>query len=287
MTDAPQGLSENQQKLMDDFLQRAALGIERAHFAEKAQEEQLLQETDKLQKALLDSVSHSLRTPLTSIIGAVGGLLKSSAVSNQAIVREYLEPAYEEAVHLNRLVDNLLDMARLEAGAVSATRELCDISEVIGNAIGRIGGETRRQRISMEVPPNVPMISMDYILIADVMVNLLDNALKYSPPDSPIKIEARLKSGQLEVRVMDRGPGIPEEHLESIFEKFRRGSQGQGLGLGLSICKGFVEVHGGHIWAERRAQGGTAFVFTLPIRQLEAPKSAAGPRMAECDVKIG
>ena len=238
--------------------------------ANRAKSESLaLQETDKLQKALLNSVSHNLRTPLASVIGAINTVLEDGALLDAPTQQSLLKTAQEEARKLDRLVQNLLDMTRLEGGAIRVRTELCDVHHVVGAALEQLGRATRGHAISTTFLPDMPLVPMDQVLIVQVLVNMLDNALKYSPDEGPIEIEARLNSGQLEVRVLDRGMGISEQELERVFEKFYRGaSQGaaRGAGLGLSICKGFVEAHNGRILAKCREQGGTEVAFFLPVQ---------------------
>lgn len=258
------------QQLLRSFMGQAALAITRADLVTKAQEAEVLQETDKLQKALLNSVSHNLRTPLASIIGALNTVLEDGALLDAATQQSLLKTAQEEARKLDRLVQNLLDMTRLEGGTVRVRTEPCDVHELVGAALEQLGKATRTHSVSITIAHDIPFVSMDQVLIVQVLVNMLDNALKYSPREAPIEIEARLDSGQLEIRVLDRGMGISEQELERVFEKFYRGaSQGtaMGAGLGLSICKGFVEAHNGRMLAKRRPQGGTEVAFFLPLRQ--------------------
>ncbi|MDQ2947504.1 MAG: DUF4118 domain-containing protein [Acidobacteriota bacterium] len=258
----------DQQQLLDTFLNQAALAITRADLAEKAARAELLQETDRLQKALLNSISHNLRTPITSVVGALNTVLEDGALLDAATQRHLLETAQGEATKLNRLVQNLLDMSRLEGGAIHVKKELCDVHDVIGAALEQLGEPTRKHPISITVAPGLPLVSMDQVLIVQVLVNLVDNALKYSPVDAAIEIEAGLNGGQLEIRVADRGKGIQEHDLERVFEKFFRGASPgapRGAGLGLSICKGFVNAHGGRIGAKRRSEGGTEVAFFLPV----------------------
>jgi two-component system sensor histidine kinase KdpD len=227
-----------------------------------------LRAIDKFQKALLNSVSHNLRTPLASVIGALDSVLEDGALLDAATQQSLLRTAQEEAKRLNWLVQNLLDMTRLEGGAIRVKKEPCDLHDVVGAALHQLGEMARDQPISVQIVPGLPLVPMDYVLIVQVLVNVLDNALKYSPGDAPIEIEASVDAGQLEIRVLDRGRGIPEEELERVFEKFFRGAAPgtpRGAGLGLSICKGFVEAHGGQMFAKCRVLGGTEIAFFLPV----------------------
>lgn len=266
--DAGGMLPPGQQQLLGTFLNQAALAITRANLAQQARRAELLQEADKLQKALLNSVSHDLRTPLVSIIGGLNSVLHDSAVLDEATQRALLETARDEAVRLNRLIQNLLDMSRLEGGGILAKTEPCDVHDVVGAALEQLGEVAHSHPISAVIDPDLPLVPMDHALIVQVLVNLLDNALKYSPAASPIEVGAGLDQGQLQIRVRNAGNDIPGQELERVFDKFFRGSSARssrGAGLGLSICKGFVEAHHGRIWARRRPEGGTEFAFSLPL----------------------
>jgi two-component system sensor histidine kinase KdpD len=261
-------LPPGQLQLLDAFMNLASLALMRAELARRAHRVEVLQETDKLQKALLNSVSHNLRTPITSIAGAINSLLEDGALFDAATQRRLLETAQNEAAKLNRLVQNLLDMSRLEGGVIRVKTEPCDVHEVVGAALEQVGESARQRQISITIDPCLPLVPMDQVLIVQVLTNLADNALKYSPVDSPIEIDARLNDGQLEIRVADRGKGIQEQDLERVFEKFFRQASPEGprgAGLGLSICKGFVNAHGGRIWARCRRRGGTEISFFLPM----------------------
>lgn len=244
----------------------------RARSQQKTQNPAPPAETEKLQKALLNSISHNLRTPLASIIGTLSTLQEDqyARVIDEATKRELVDTARAEAERLNRLVGNLLDMSRLDAGAVRVRMDPCDVQDVIGAALEQLGGTLSSRLIDVSVPPDLPFIRMDFVLIAQVLVNLLENALKYSRPETPIRVEARLSKETLEISVLDNGDGIPEPELANAFEKFNRAgrtSETGGIGLGLSICKGLVEAHHGRIWAQRRNPHGTAVTFSLPFER--------------------
>jgi two-component system, OmpR family, sensor histidine kinase KdpD len=263
-------LPADQQQLLGAFVNQAALAITRAQLAEEAQRAKLLQETDKLQKALLNSISHNLRTPMASVTGALNSVLEDGHLLDPSTQRELLETAREESKRLDRLLRDLLDMTRLEGNAIHIKTELCDVQDVVGAALAQLGQPAKLRRMSVVVPPDLPLIPMDSALIAQVIVNLLENALKYSEAESPIAIEAQLAGDELQLSVLDGGNGIPEEDVERVFEKFYRGASAggaKGAGLGLSICKGFIEAHNGRIWVERRPQGGTEVKFTVPTEQ--------------------
>ncbi len=245
-------LSLEQRESLVAFANQAALSIERAVLAEQAKEAELLSAADKLQTALLNSISHDLRTPLVSITGALSSLEQDDRRLDESAQRSLIHTAREESDRLNRLVGNLLDMTRLEAGAMKVKREPCDVEDLIGTAIGQMENRLSGRNVKVDVQPGTPMISADFVLIVHVLSNLLDNALKYSPKESPLEVRGRPAGKEVEITVMDRGIGIPEDDLDRVFDKFyrvQRPEQVTGTGLGLAICKGIVEAHGGLIWA--------------------------------------
>lgn len=261
-------LAARQYRVLEAFATRAALALGRAELEQKAHEAQLLEETDRLQKALLNSISHNLRTPLATVTGTLRSLLEDTAILDESTRQEMLINAEEQATRLNRLVGNLLDMSRLEAGAVRVKPEPCDIQDVVGAALEQLGEAARCRPIRLRLPAHPLLVNLDFVLVTQVLVNLVDNALKYSADDRPIEIQVRETDGQAEVEVIDHGEGIPQEHLEKAFERFYRCGRsdgGTGAGLGLSICKGFVEAHGGRIRVRRGAEGGTTVAFTIPM----------------------
>ena len=265
--DVSRHLTPEQVRLLEAFASQAALAIERVQLADQAHEAQLLQTTEKLQSALLNSISHDLRTPLASITGVLSTLQEDDGMG-KALRDSLLENAREEADRLNRLVGNLLDMTRIESGAIQVAREPCDVQDVIGTALEQVGDHLGDHPVSVDIPADIPLVPMDFVLIERVLVNLLDNAIKYSPSQAPIEIQARIASEHLEIKVQDRGLGIPVEELELVFDKFyrvQRPGSVSGTGLGLAICKGIVEAHGGSMHAEQRAGGGTVMTMILPL----------------------
>jgi len=261
-------LGPEQRRLLEAFASQSALAIERAQLAEQARQAQLLQATEKLQTALLNSISHDLRTPLVSITGVLSSLKEGGPGLQGSLQASLVDTALEEADRLNRLVGNLLDMTRLESGALSLAREPADIQDVIGAALDQLGSRLGNCPVSVHIESDLPLVPIDFVLIVHVLVNIIDNAMKYSPDDAPIEILARLKEQIVEIEIYDRGLGIPQEDLERVFEKFYRVHRPEsitGTGLGLSISKGIVEAHGGKIWAHNRPGGGSILTLALPV----------------------
>jgi two-component system sensor histidine kinase KdpD len=227
-------------------------------------------ETEKLRSSLLSSVSHDLRTPLATIKGSIEGLLELGNTMGAATRMDLLENIHDETDRLERLVTNLLEMTQLEAGAIQAKKEPNDPLDVIGSAVARVQKRMNGRKLEMMVPPDLPLVPMDGLLIGQVVTNLLDNALKYTPEGSPITMTSLTDKNQWVVEVADRGPGVPEEDLPYLFDKFYRGPQKEnksGAGLGLAICRGIVDIHGGTLIAENRPEGGMFFRLTLPLEE--------------------
>ena len=276
-------LAPESQRLLEPFAIQAALAIERAHLAQKAEQSQLLQATERLERSLLNSISHDLRTPLSSIMGALSSLRYEGNSPEAESKRELMDLAWEEAGRMNRFISNLLDITRLEAGVLKIKREPYDVQDLLGSCLASLEPRLKERRVKIDLPPNLPLVPMDSVLMAQVLINLLDNALKYSPPDGIIEIAARTRENWLEVEVADQGPGIPKEYLMQVFNKFFRLSRHEefsGTGLGLAISKGIIEAHGGEIWAENRPGGGSKIIFTLPltISGTESKSSTLDPR---------
>jgi two-component system, OmpR family, sensor histidine kinase KdpD len=258
--------SPDQLHQLETFANQTALAIERAQLADEAQQTQVRMETERLRNSLLSSVSHDLRTPLATITGAATTILENGAKLNERTRQGLLESVREEAERLNRLVQNLLEMTRLESGALQLRREWHPLEEVIGAALSRLGKELGDRRVETRVPPDLPLVPLDDVLIEQVLVNLLDNAVKYTPGGSPLRIMATSTGEAITVEVADHGPGLPRGEEDRVFEKFYRAIPGgRGAGLGLAICQGIVKAHGGNIWAQNLPEGGVAFLFTLPL----------------------
>jgi two-component system sensor histidine kinase KdpD len=263
--------------LLETLAGQIAVAIERSLLAEEAQRAQLRIEAERLRGALLSSVSHELRTPLTSITGAASTLMTDGDRLDAGTRRNLAEAIHEEAGRLTRLVSNLLEMTRLESGVTVVRREPRRLEGVVGAALTGMGRRLGGHPVSTDLPATLPPVSIDGALIQQVFLNLLDNAVKYTPEGCPIEITARASDGEVTVSVADRGPGLPADVLERIFEKFYRAKTAArrgGAGLGLTICRAIVQAHGGRIWAENRPGGGLVFHFTLPLS--EQPATAPG-----------
>lgn len=262
-------ISPEQRRLLETFAGQIAVALEHSKLSAQAEQARLLEATDRFRSALLSSISHDLRTPLAAIMGSVTSLLDEGAQLTSQARFDLLMTIEEDAARLNRLVGNLLNMTKLEAGALKPERDWHSIEEVIGAALARM--RTNEREIKVDIEPDLPLVPLDFVLIEQVMLNLLDNAIKFSPAGSPIEICARRENDLMRVSVSDHGVGIPASELEAIFEKFHRvkASGAPGTGLGLSICKGIVEAHHGRIWAERRSEGGARITFTLPAPEFE------------------
>jgi two-component system sensor histidine kinase KdpD len=256
---------------LETFANQTALALERALLADESEDTRVRMETERLRNSLLSSVSHDLRTPLAAITGGVSAILKNGPGLDEVERRELLQSVRDEAERLNRLVQNLLEMTRLESGTLELRKEWHPLEEVVGAALHRLGPRLAGRRVNTRVPPDLPLVAIDDVLIEQVLVNLLDNALKYTPSGSPINILATATDRAVTVEVADRGPGLPPGQEAKVFEKFYRAEpvDGRGTGLGLAICQGIVRAHGGRIWAQNLPEGGVAFLFSLPIT--EAP----------------
>jgi len=263
-------LTPDERRLLDALCDQAAVAIERISLAKGLDEARVLAETERLRGALLTSISHDLRTPLASILGAVSSLRSFPERYGAAEREELLTTLQEEAERLNRFVSNLLDMTRIESGAVDLKLELIDVAEIVGSALQRAGNVLAGHRVEVAIESGLPMLRLDAVLFEQVLFNLLDNAAKYSPADSRIDIRATRDGELVEIEVVDEGPGIPPADFERIFDKFYRvhaqDRRRAGTGLGLAICRGFVEALGGWIVARnRRDRSGAVLMIRMPV----------------------
>jgi len=256
-----------ERRFLEAFAAQMGVAVERTQLADERERARVETEREQLRSALLSSVSHDLRTPLGVIEGAASTLLDAEVALDEPTRRDLLLSIHEEAERLNRRVRNLLDMTRFEGGAVKLDLEWQSLEEVVGAALSRLETRLSGRAVEVDLPVDLPLVRCDAVLIEQVLVNLVENALKYSPAGTPLGVSAQEKEGLVIVRVTDRGPGIPPGEQERIFEKFyravRRGDPG-GVGLGLAICRAIVSAHGGRIWAENRDGGGAAVHFALP-----------------------
>lgn len=260
----------------------AALMAERAALAEEARAASFKARTEEMRSTLLSAVSHDLRTPLAAITGAATTLRDSSVELDRARRDDMVATVCEEAERMERLIGNLLDMTRIESGALSVRREWVPLEEVVGSALTRLESRLARREVRCALPEELPLVEVDPVLIEQVFVNLLENAVKYTPETTPIDVVARAlpaPGGGVEVTVADRGPGFSEGTEARLFERFYRapGVVG-GVGLGLSISRGIAEAHGGSLTARPRPGGGAEFVLGLPSTgpAPEVPVEAAG-----------
>ncbi|WP_420959849.1 ATP-binding protein [Brucella sp. IR073] len=269
-------LTPDEHRLLDALIDQAALAIERVHLVEDMDRVERAAETDHLRSALLTSISHDLKTPLAGIIGAAGTLKDYSGALDDEAKGEMLSTIIDESERLNRFIANLLDMTRIESGAVPAQPQLGlhYLGDIAGSALKRAQKITAGHKVEVDIPPGLPMLRLDPVLFEQVLFNLLDNAAKYAPPGSTIRIDAWEGDGAAVIEVMDEGPGIPVEDLERVFDTFYRVGKGDqtraGTGLGLSICRGFVAAMGGTITAGNRADShGAVFTILMPLPREE------------------
>ncbi len=256
-------------RLLEALARQAALAVERTRLVDEATTLQLVAESEQLKSAILHSVSHDLRTPLVAIKGAVSNLLDNAVDWDEQAQHMFLETIDLESDRLNRLVRNLLDMSRIEAGAALPPREPALFEDVLGPVLYRLKSSLGDHPLDVEIPPDLPLVPMAVLQVDQILANLIENAAKYAPAGTPIRVGASMVDGALQVDVSDRGPGVPPDQRERIFDKFYRLGEPEtthgGTGLGLSICKYWVEAHGGRIWVRPREDGGAVFSFTLPI----------------------
>ncbi|KQX51949.1 DUF4118 domain-containing protein [Paenibacillus sp. Root444D2] len=259
-------------RIIEALSDLAAVAISRVKLANEAKVAQLTAESEKLRTALLDSLSHELRTPLATIIGSVTGLLEGEDVFGPEDRRELLLTTREGATRMNRLVGNLLGMVRIESGMLRLNKQWCGVEDIVGVALTQLNDALLHRKVNIHLAPDLPSVPMDEVLIEQVLINVISNAIKYSPDGSEIVIEADHKQDMLDLTIKDEGAGIASGDLERVFEKFYRGHLTKhipGTGLGLAICKSIVEAHGGHIAAMNNGDRGTAIRISLPLQFAE------------------
>lgn len=268
-------LTPDQRRLLDALIDQGALAIERIYLVDDLDQAKRRVEADRLRAALLTSISHDLKTPLAAIVGAAGTLKDLSSSLSAKAKADLLATILDESERLNRFIANLLDMTKLEAGSFKPNTAPYDVGEIVATALERTSKLLARHRVELDIADDLPMLELDPVLFEQVLVNLLDNAAKYAPPDTTLRISSWQEDDKVKLEVADEGGGIPPEELEAIFDKFHRAQKGDqvraGTGLGLAISRGFVEAMGGSIAAANRTdRPGAAFTITLPV-----PKGAA------------
>ena len=263
-------LRAEQRRLLDALADQGALAIERVHLVDDIERVRRVAETDRLRSALLTSISHDLKTPLAAVLGAAGALRDFAKSFDDDTRADLLATIIEESERLNRFIANLLDMTKLEAGAVVPNAALHDIGEIVGSALERAGKVLAKHRAEVDIGPDLPMVMVDAVLLEQVLFNLLDNAAKYAPPDTTVRIQSWQEKDSLVLQVLDEGDGLPPADLERIFDKFYRAPKGDhvraGTGLGLAISRGFIEAMSGTITAANRSdRSGAVFTISLPV----------------------
>ncbi len=255
---------------LDTFCRLIAQTLERLRLAAQAREALLQADTEALRNALLSSISHDLRTPLTRIIGAAGALIESDDTLSSPERQELNHTVLDEAQRMAELTGKLLDMARLSSGEITLHQDWNAIEEIVGSALNRLNKNLQHRPVRIVLPDNLPLLWIDAVLMEQVLVNLIENVVKYTPPGSPVDIGAQSFSPGFRLTIADYGPGIPAGQESKIFDKFYRGtteSDQSGVGLGLALCKAIVEAHGGTIQASNRIGKGAEFVIELPLRE--------------------
>jgi len=261
-------LTPDQRRLLDSLSDQTALAIERLHLAEEMDRARVAAETDKLRSALLTSISHDLRTPLASILGSASSLKQYRDQLSETDRDELLGTIQDEAERLNRFIANLLDMTRLESGALAPNLDLIELGDVVGSVLRRAA--LQNHSVQLDLEPGLPMLRLDPVLFEQVLFNLIDNAAKYAPPGTAITLRARGEGAVVKLTILDEGPGLPDEDRERIFDKFYRVRAGDrqraGTGLGLAIARGFMEAMGGTVTAANRSdRSGAVFTLTVPM----------------------
>jgi two-component system sensor histidine kinase KdpD len=263
-------LTPDQRRLLDALVDQGALAIERVLLVEDMDRVKRTIESDRLRSALLTSISHDLKTPLASVLGAASTMRDLSSGLTDTQKRDLLATVIDESERLNRFIANLLDMTRLESGAVMPKTAPHDVGEIIGSALHRASKILVHHKVSLELDADLPMLQLDAVLFEQALFNLLDNAAKYAPPDTMISIRGWQDKNFVTLQIVDEGEGIPRAELENVFDKFYRAQKGDhvrpGTGLGLAISRGFIEAMHGTISADNRAdRSGAVLTIRLPI----------------------
>lgn len=268
-------------RLLSAVVGQVGLAVERRRLRQDAMDAEILRRSDDLKTALLNAVSHDLRTPLASILASAGALLQPDVEWSEAERHEFTSAIEQEARRLDQIVGRLLDLSRIEAGNLLIEKGWYDLGVLVDEVLGRLRPVTRQHRVVVSIPEDLPPVKLGYVEIDQVLSNLIENAVKYAPAGTDVQVSASRDRQEIRIEVSDRGPGIPREDLSRLFDPYYRarveGTQPAGSGLGLAVAKGLVEAHGGHIWAENRPEGGASFVFTLPASESGGPRAAGEP----------
>ncbi|MHB8771369.1 MAG: DUF4118 domain-containing protein [Syntrophales bacterium] len=251
---------------LESFVNQTAMAIERVMLAKEVHEEHLKAEAQNVRNTFLSSVSHDLRSPLAVVAGAASTLLEKDASLDRSARLELLHTIREEADRLERIIRNVLNLTRLDSGAITVHKEWQPLEEIIGVVLNRFSDRLRERSLELSIPPDLPLIPFDTLLMEQVLSNLVENALRHTPTGTPLQIIVTPQKSAVMIAIADQGPGIPGQEEEAIFRKFTRGTHTQmGAGIGLAICRAIIEAHGGRIWAENRPGGGAIFTFVIPI----------------------
>jgi two-component system sensor histidine kinase KdpD len=251
---------------LESFVNQTALAMERVMLAKEVQEEHLKAEAQNVRNTFLSSVSHDLRSPLAVVAGAASTLLEKDASLDRQARMELLHTIHEETDRLERIIRNVLNLTRLDSGAITIHKEWQPLEEIIGVVLNRFSDRLSDHPLELKIPSDFPLIPFDTLLLEQVLSNLLENALRHTPTGTPVDIIVTPQKSVVMIEIADHGPGIPAHEEEAIFSKFTRGTKTRmGAGIGLSICRVIVEAHGGRIWAENRPGGGAAFKFVIPV----------------------
>jgi two-component system sensor histidine kinase KdpD len=260
-----------QQKLLETLLRQIGQALSRIRISEQAKSTQMQIEAERLRNSLLSAISHDLRTPLATIVGSASTLLEDDLHLKPEDKLDLSRAILDEAERMSNLINNILDMARLDAGVVKLNKQWHPVEEIIGTVLTSLQKHLVGRQIKVEIPSGIPLIYADAVLIEQVLINLIENALRYTPSGTHIDIHVETSQQAVAIAVADFGPGIPLGQEKHLFEKFyqanKEGAQ-SGVGLGLTICRAIVEAHGGSIGVHNKPEGGAVFTFTLPNDQL-------------------
>ncbi|MCK9363707.1 MAG: sensor histidine kinase KdpD [Syntrophales bacterium] len=263
---AERGFDPEDIHFLESFVNQTAMAMERIMLAKEVQEEHLKAEAQNVKNTFLSSISHDLRSPLAVVAGAASTLLEKDASLDRPARLELLHTIYEETDRLERIIRNVLNLTRLDSGTITVHKEWQPLEEIIGVVLNRFADRFRERSLELKIPPDLPLIPFDTLLMEQVLSNLMENALRHTPTGTPVEITVTPQKSAVMIEIADRGPGIPAHEGEAIFKKFTRGANTQmGAGIGLSICRVIIEAHGGRIWVENRTGGGAAFKFVIPV----------------------